>query len=233
MAISEDLRRRIEASPDADTLKRARQAIGASNRVASGRKFQDELDDTHKNMRQRGWGAVYPHASETVGRPLGKGQVGEGRGLRFKGGGNPVDYTGHVNLMYLPNDRSWLPSPWNPPPPSNDAVRRVRIPVVFDAKRMATGLQYRHEPKLLHQLLQLREADTTGAAAFLLIHHVAFACAYLVGPHHLATLIQNKPLQLVEPKSHQPLHPLCTYQLGFGWRYAEHIPAACLNLRLL
>ncbi len=185
------------------------QALG---RFQSGESFQKELDTTHQSLMTRRLGAIYRHARETVGAPpKEKGQPGS---MRFKNGGNPVDYTGHVNYGAFDG---------KPCAPGPDVIR---MPVVFDAKREGSALSYHSRtPSQKRQLLDLREAADAGAWSFLLVHCVAVQLVFVIHrPEYFSTLLSGKGIQLVEKSSRQPLLPAVSWG-AYGWPWYAVLPA--------
>jgi hypothetical protein len=195
---------------------------GMLTRQQSGESFQHELDVTHQAMLTQRWGAVYRHAKETVGAPpKEKGQPGS---LRFKKGGNPVDYTGHVNFVRGAGGSWQVASPSGTP---GSAGRIVRIPVAFDAKREGSNLAYHSRtPDQKRQLLDLREAAAAGACTFLLVHCAAVNLAFLIHrPEHFSTLLCGQGIRLVEKGTRQPLLPYVAWSALTGWPWHAVLPA--------
>lgn len=216
-----DLAARIAASPDAAAIKGARTSLSSAKAAKAGRKFEDELSDTHHSYSGRKWGTVRQHYPKTVVT----GTDQRGPVLRLAQGGNPVDYTGHVNLC--PSQGSG--TGWQGCAPG--ATGYVRVPVEFDAKRMSTRSEsYKHDEQRLHQLLDLRESAKTGTAAFILVHAVPLERVFVIGPEYFDLLIRGQRITLATKArgaSAVLRIPSCAYVLGFGWNYAPLIPLAC------
>lgn len=202
--VRQQVREQYEVSPQKLTQHR------------SGETFQHELDVTHQSLLTRRHGAIYRHAKETVGAPPGgPGKTGT---LRFKKGGNPVDYTGHINYSYL--NGHWLVSAAGKP-------GVVAQPIAFDAKRESTALTYHsREADQKRQLMDLREASEAGAWAFLLVHCVAVESVFIIHrPEYLATLLAGGTVRLVESKSRTKLLPFVGWSMATGWGYPALLPA--------
>lgn len=182
----------------------------------SGETFQHELDVTHQSLLNRRHGAIYRHAKETVGAPPG-GPDRPGT-LRFKKGGNPVDYTGHLNYHYLNGN-------WFPCVPTTPGARAC--PIAFDAKRESTALSYHsREAEQKRQLLDLREASAAGAWAFLLVHCVAVESVFIIHrPEYFQTLLAGGTVRLVESGSRTKLLPFAAWSNASGWGYPALLPA--------
>lgn len=174
-------RRSGKTKAAADALERSRNgktkagnAAAAAKRVGTGLKFESELDDTHNGMLQRGLGYIIPHYPPTQ-------QIGAGKRILKKGGG-PCDYSGHVNAGKFPR------------------LLSVQIPVVFDAKVLGDGhATYKHDVAQQHQLHQLKNAASAGAAAFLLVRADSIGRVFLIGWHeHGAQLLRGDGVRLFE-----------------------------------
>lgn len=203
-ALRQKVRAQYEVSPQKLTQHR------------SGETFQHELDVTHQTLLTLRRGAIYRHAKETVGAPpAGPGKPGT---LRFKKGGNPVDYTGHLNYRWM--NGNWFSCPAGTP-------GAIAQPVAFDAKRESTALSYHsREPEQKRQLLDLREASAAGAWAFLLVHCVAVQAAFIIHrPEYLNTLLAGGSVRLVESKSRTWLLPAVVWSMVAGWEYAPILPS--------
>jgi hypothetical protein len=206
---------------DAELRAKVREQYGdgtaspqALNQFHSGQSFQAELDTTHGTLLTRRQGAIYRHAKETVGVPGTKDKPGS---LRFKAGGNPVDYTGHLNYRW---DRSrWVLCTTSDP-------GCIRMPVAFDAKREGSRLVYNsREAEQKRQLLDLRDAAAAGAWAFLLVHVVAVRAAFIIHrPEYFQTLLSGHTVRLVESASRTHLLPSVPWANMDGWQYAQALP---------
>lgn len=216
-------------TPDEELREKVRQQYGdgtakpaALNQFHSGQSFQAELDTTHSSLLTRRYGAIYRHAKETVGAPpSGPGKPGS---LRFKKGGNPVDYTGHLNYRWTPGYANGVGAGWVPCTPSGPAC--IRVPIAFDAKRESTALTYHsREADQKRQLLDLRDAAAAGAWAFLLVHVVAVRAVFVIHrPEYFDTLLGGGSVRLVESKSRQHLLPSAQWANMDGWPYPAILP---------
>lgn len=213
---------------DAELREKVRQQFGdgsaspqALNQFHSGQSFQAELDTTHATMLTRRQGAIYRHAKETVGVPGSKDKPGS---LRFKAGGNPVDYTGHVNYRWTPGYANGVGAGWVLCRPSDPGS--IRVPIAFDAKREGSRLVYNsREADQKRQLLDLRDASAAGAWAFLLVHVVTVRAAFIIHrPEYFDTLLSGHQVRLVESGSRTHLLPSVPWANMDGWQYAQALP---------
>lgn len=216
-------------TPDEELREKVRRQYGDGtaspgklNQFHSGQSFQAELDTTHATLLTRRQAAIYRHAKETVGVPGSKDKPGS---LRFKAGGNPVDYTGHVNYRWTPGYANGVGAGWELCRP--DAPGCIRVPIAFDAKRESKHLAYTsREAEQKRQLMDLRDAAAAGAWAFLLVHCVAVRAAFIIHrPEYFQTLISGHQVRLVDSKSRTHLLPSVTWANMDGWQYAKALPA--------
>jgi hypothetical protein len=218
-------------TPDEELRAKVRKQYGdgtagpsALNQFRSGQSFQAELDTTHASLLTRRYGAIYRHAKETVGAP--PTRTNPQGTLRFKQGGNPVDYTGHLNYrpMQKRGPEGGLVTTWQLCAPTDPGC--VRVPIAFDAKRESSRLVYNsREPEQKRQLIDLRDAAAAGAWAFLLVHVVAVGAAFIIHrPEYFQTLLAGHQVRLVDAQSRTKLLPSVPWANMEGWTYPQALP---------
>lgn len=192
-------------------------AAAASKRTKTGKSFEEDLDDTHEGMFNRGEGLILKHHPPT--KYAGK----KGFRVLIRGGAN-CDYSGHVNVM-----KSFAGVP-------------LTRSVVFDAKVLgAEHATYTHDKALVHQLLHLRRAHEAGALAFLLVRADAIGRVFVVSfANHGEEMIRGRGVTLFEQRRNGwatetrlgrteriprfdafLLLPACEYTPGKGWLWSE------------
>jgi len=99
-------------------------------------------------------------------------------------GPTTVDYTGG---LFLPGMRRWDGGP-------------ASVPVAYDLKGATGRTSYEHDPKLVHQLDYLLEAEAQGHLAFLWLVDDRAGWAWMLHGDHLRTLREWRPVRLCSRK---------------------------------
>jgi hypothetical protein len=234
---------RPATSPSAESVReqlsnRAPRSAEQSKRAKVGRRFEEELDETHGLLERERLVHILPHYPPTVWR-----QGPRGSELHYRAGGAPCDFSGHVNLAWRKAHVPGL-TPAGDDGRPGEGTRQV--PVVFDAKVLGAGhASYAHDADRRSQLDYLELAHRAGAVAFFLIRADEVGLAFLVGwGEYGARFRRGLSVQLFEQRRTGtevdrrlgraiqrptfeviPHLPCVPYTPGRGWLWPWKLPA--------